>query len=146
MEPIIAESTTKPTIESSETPTITSTNLPAFCVLGAPSTAKTKSTQKSVTIPESRIWHWQLAPLNPTTRKSLIDGYTHNDSMCTVCIQAKHKQRYIRVPLKHTTRPFKLVNSDVCGPFSTPTLGDNQYYILFIDNYTRFTTVWLLPN
>jgi len=30
--------------------------------------------------------------------------------------------------------------------FSTPTFGDNRYYILFIDEYTRYTSVWLLPN
>ena len=78
--------------------------------------------------------------------KTLIGGYTHDDSMCTVCIQAKHKQRLIRVPVKRTTKPFELVHSDVCCPFSTPTLGDNQYYILFIDDYTRYTSVWLLPN
>jgi len=66
--------------------------------------------------------------------------------MCTVCIQAKHKQRFIKVPVKRTTKPFELVHSDVCGPFSTPTFRDNRYYILFIDDYMRYTSVWLLPN
>jgi hypothetical protein len=66
--------------------------------------------------------------------------------MCTVCIQAKQKQKFIRVPVKRNMNPFELVHSDVRGPFSTPTLGDNQYCILFIDNSTRYTSVWLLPN
>jgi len=78
--------------------------------------------------------------------KTLIDGYTHNDSMCTVCIQAKLKRMFIRVPVKRTTKPFDVIHSDVCGPFSTPTLGDNRYYILFINDYTRYTSAWLLPN
>jgi len=145
-EAINAESTTEPTIQSSETPTIASTNPPAFPVLTAPSTAKTKSTRKSLIIPESRIWHRRLAHLNPTTMKSLIDGYTHDDSICTVCIPAKHKARFIRVPVKRTTKPFELEHSDVYGPFSTPSLEHNRYYILFIDDYTRYTSVWLLPN
>jgi len=76
----------------------------------------------------------------------MIGGYKHDDSMCTVCIQVKHKQRFIRVPVKRTTKPFELVHSDVCGPFSTPTLADNRYYILFIDDYMRYTSVWLLPK
>jgi len=84
--------------------------------------------------------------MNPTAIKSPVKGYTNNDSMCTVCIQAKHKQKFIKVPVKRTTKPFELVHSDVCSPFSTPTLGDNRYYILFIDDYTRYTSVWLLPN
>jgi len=118
----------EPTIESSESPTIASTSPPASSVL------------------KSRLWHRRLAYLNPTAIKSIVKGYTHNDSMCTVCVQAKHKQRFIKVPVKHTTKPFELVHSDMCGPFSTPTLGDNRYYIPFIDNYMRYTSVWLLPN
>jgi hypothetical protein len=50
------------------------------------------------------------------------------------------------VPVKYTTKPFELVHSDVCGPFSSPNLGDNRYCILFIDNYPRYTSIWLLPN
>ena len=84
--------------------------------------------------------------MNPNAIKSLVKGYTNNDYMCTVCIQAKHRQKFIKVPVKRTTKPFQLVHSDVCGPFSTLTFGDNRYYILFIDDYTRYTSVWLLPN
>jgi hypothetical protein len=84
--------------------------------------------------------------MNPTAIKSLVKGDTNDDSMCTVCIQAKHKQNFIKVPVKCTMKPSELVHSDVCGPFSTLTLGDNQYYILFIDHYTRCTSGWLLRN
>jgi hypothetical protein len=66
--------------------------------------------------------------------------------MCTICIQAKHKQRFMKVPVKRTTKPFELVHSEECGPFPTPTFGDNRYYILFIDDYTRYTSVQLHPN
>jgi len=112
----------------------------------APTAAKTKSTRKSLTISESRLPHWRLAHINLTAMKTLIGRYKHNDSMCTVRIQAEHKQRFIRVPVNRTKKPFEHVHSDVCGPFSTPTLGDNLYYILFIDDYMRYTSVWLLPN
>jgi len=143
-EPINAESSTEPTIQSSETPTIASTNPPASSELSAPPTAKTRSTRKSRTISESRLWPRPLAHMNSTTMKSLIDRYTHDDFMCTVCIQANHKQRISRVPVKCTMKPLDLVHCDVCSPFSTPSLGDNRYYILFIDDYTRNTSIWLL--
>jgi len=81
-----------------------------------------------------------------TATKSLIVGYTHADSKCTVGIQAKHKQRFIRAPVKRTTKPFELVHSEVCGPFSIPTFGDNRHYILYINNYPRYISVSLLPN
>jgi hypothetical protein len=143
---LIAEPTIEPTIVSTIEPTIASTNPPAFSVLSAPLTAKTKSTRRSLTIPESRLWDRPLAHINPTAMKNLISGYTHDGSMCTVCIQAKHNQQFIRVPVKRTTKPFELVHSDLCGPFFTPTLGDNRYYILFINDYTWYTSVWLIAN
>jgi hypothetical protein len=76
----------------------------------APTAAKTKSTRKSLTISESRLWHRRLGHIHPTAMKTLIGGYKHDDLMCTVCIQAKHKQRFIRVPVKRTTKPFELVH------------------------------------
>jgi hypothetical protein len=66
--------------------------------------------------------------------------------MGTMCIQPMYKQKFIRVKVKRTLKPFELEHSDVCGPFSTPTFGDNKHFILFVDDYTRFTFVWMLPD
>jgi hypothetical protein len=100
----------------------------------------------SLTVPESNLWHRRLAYMYLTAMQSLIDRYTHDDSKCTVSIQAKHKQRFVTVPVKRTTKPFELVHCDVCGPFSTPTFRDNRRYLLFIHDYTRYTFVWLLTH
>jgi hypothetical protein len=66
--------------------------------------------------------------------------------MCTACIQAKHKQKIIKVKTKRTTKPFELVHSDVCGPFCTTTSASHRYYILFIDDYSCYTSVWVLRD
>jgi len=66
--------------------------------------------------------------------------------MCTPCVQAKHKQWIIKVKTKRTTKPFGLVHSDVCGPVSTLTSASHRCYILFIDDYTRYTSDWVLPQ
>ena len=110
----------------------------------SPAPRATAATAKSIS--ESRLWHRRFAHLHPTALRSLIGGFTRDDAMCDVCIQAKHKQKLIRTKVKQTTIPFELVHSDVCGPFATPTGGNNRYFILFINDYTRWTSVWLLPN
>jgi len=142
----ITESAIKSTIKYSETPGIASTYSTGPSVLSAPSIDKTKSIWNCLTISGYRIWHQPVAHKNSTIFNSLIDGYTNDDSMCTVCIQAMHKTRFIRVPVKHTTKPFELVQSHVCSAPSRPTIRDNWYCILFIDDPGRFTSVWLLPN
>jgi len=66
--------------------------------------------------------------------------------MRTACIQAKHKQKIIKVNSKRTTKPFELIHSDMCGLFSMPTSASHRNYILFIDDYTRYTSFWVLPH
>lgn len=45
--------------------------------------------------------------------------------------------------ISHAASPFELVHTDVWGP--TPKLSTDgfRYYILFVDDYSRFT--WLFP-
>jgi len=66
--------------------------------------------------------------------------------MCTACIQAKHKDNIIKVKTKRTTKPFELVHSDECGPFPMLSSAGHRNYILFIHDYTRYTSVWVLPD
>jgi len=52
----------------------------------------------------------------------------------------------IRIPVKKTSKPFELVHSDLCGPFKHPMKGGARYNMIFIDDYSRSTTVYFLPN
>ena len=48
--------------------------------------------------------------------------------------------------VKRITTPYELVHSDVCGPFATPTHKGFKYFILYIDDYSRYSDMYLLPN
>jgi len=113
-------------------------------------TKKSSSTTEltSASIITMRLWHRRLAHLHPAAMRSLMDGFNDLDAtgMCDVCLQAKHKRKFIQTKVKRTTRPFELIHSDTCGPFSIPTKGGHLHYILFVDDYTRWTTVYLLPD
>jgi len=112
-----------------------------------PSAAESpKPTQKPLTMSESLLSHHHLAHIHPTALQSLIDGYTNDNSMYTTCIEAKHKQKIIKVQTKRTTKPFQYIRSDVCGPSSTPISAGHRYYILFIADYARYTFVWARPD
>ena len=58
---------------------------------------------------------------------------------------------------KMTKRPFnakanrandllELMHSDVCGPMSTQVKGGYEYFITFIDDYSRFGYVYLMKR
>jgi hypothetical protein len=37
-----------------------------------------------------------------------------------------------------------VVHSDVCGPFEVPSLGGNEYFMSFMDEFTRMTWALLI--
>ena len=44
------------------------------------------------------------------------------------------------------TAPFELVHTDLWGPTPLTSINGFQYYVIFVDHYTRFTWLYLLQN
>ena len=63
--------------------------------------------------------------------------------MCLICIHTKQQQYVIRIKAFRTSMPFELVHSDLCGPIKYSIRG-TQYYIIYIDDCTRYTEVYFL--
>lgn len=54
-------------------------------------------------------------------------------------------------PFPHTTTyradgPLKLLHGDLCGPITPTTLGGNKYFMLVVDDYSRFMWVVSLKS
>ncbi|KRX63672.1 Retrovirus-related Pol polyprotein from transposon TNT 1-94 [Trichinella sp. T9] len=43
-------------------------------------------------------------------------------------------------------KQIELIHSDICGPMPTATPNDHRYMMTFIDDYSRFTVVYLLKT
>ena len=41
-------------------------------------------------------------------------------------------------------QPLELIHNDVCGSFSTQARGGYEYYVTFIDDYSRYGYVYLM--
>ena len=44
------------------------------------------------------------------------------------------------------TEPLQLVHSDVCGPVSVQARGGFEYFVTFIDDYSRYGYVYLMQR
>ena len=67
---------------------------------------------------------------------------------CTACLQGKQTAKVNRKPQRQAKEPLELIHSDL-GDLSkekTPSLSGSRYFILFIDDYTRFTWVYFLKS
>ena len=43
-------------------------------------------------------------------------------------------------------KPLELIHTDVCGPIKPRSLGKSNYFLLFIDDYSRKTWVYFLKE
>ena len=41
---------------------------------------------------------------------------------------------------------FKLIHSDIWGPSPTATVGGSKYYVIFVDDFSRYTWIYLMHN
>lgn len=104
---------------------------------------------------ETLKWHYRLGHLNIRSLNlmhthDLVDGLPPLKStlpLCEGCIFGKHAKRpYPTDPATQAQVPLALIHSDLCAPMSTPSLGGALYFLLFIDDFSRFATIYFLTK
>ena len=66
---------------------------------------------------------------------------------CTGCQLGKHARTKMPKETKfHASKILQLVHSDVCGPFRMNSLGGAQYFVTFIDNFSKKIWIYFLAN
>lgn len=66
---------------------------------------------------------------------------------CEICL--KDKQRRAKIPkfrTQNTTRVIELVHNDVICSFRSKSLGGAHYFLTFIDDFSRHTTIYSLSG
>jgi len=99
------------------------------------------------------LWHRRLGHRDPEairklSKDMLADGIELNDcSMilkCVSCLKGKMARKsFPKVSHSQTGHPLDLIHSDVCGPMNMLTPGKKKYFLTIIDDYSRYTTVYL---
>ena len=69
-----------------------------------------------------------------------IDGFPVYDS----CLKGKMTKRPFNAKGRRAQELLELVHSNVCGPMSIQARGSYEYFITFIDAYSRFGYVYLM--
>ena len=92
-------------------------------------------------------WHRRLGHPGITKLRLALPWITLSTFECESCQLGKHfRSTYSRldsIPSKH---PFDLVHCDVWGPSRTSSISNFRYYIVFIDDFSRASWVYLLRD
>ncbi|OMO51183.1 Integrase, catalytic core [Corchorus capsularis] len=104
---------------------------------------------------DSNLWHMRLGHVSNTALVQLqkhgmmldLPKLATQSDVCEVC-QLGKKVR-VPFPLKSSWRVSKrlqLVHTDIAGPMRTPSLSKNRYFMLFIDDFSRFAWVFFMKH
>ena len=104
------------------------------------------STPSSIHLWHQRLGHTSLSKLRPLISQGSLGSIKEEPLHCTACQTAKQTALPFNPSISISASPFDLVHSDVWGPAPTPTMGGCRYFIIFIDDFSRFTWIYLLKN
>jgi hypothetical protein len=116
-------------------------------------TSSYSATTSNPTDKETLKWHHCLGHLNIRSlsimkNKDMVDGLPVIKSslpLCDSCVLGKHpKSPYPTNPATRATEVLALIHTDLCSPMNTSSLGGTYYFLLFIDDFSRYTYVYFL--
>ena len=107
--------------------------------------------KKSKVSNETYLWHLRLGHINPNIIHGLVKSGTLNSlefepiPICDEsCLEGKMTKRPFKAKGYRATKPLELVHSDVCGPMCVQARGGYEYFVTFIDDYSRYGFVYLM--
>ena len=102
-------------------------------------------------IDPSELWHIRLSHINykdlPHVNK-VVTGLPYmkikHEGICKGCAKGKNiKNPFLKSETK-TKGTLELIHSDVCDPMSSTSLSGFEYYITFIDDFSRKAWIYFL--
>ena len=71
----------------------------------------------------------------------------HHNQLCEGCLFGKQTCRsFPREANYRASKPLEHVHADVCGPIKPSSYGKSNYFLLFIDDFSRKTWVYFLKR
>ena len=106
---------------------------------------------------DMQLWHCRFGHLgmdnvSKLVKSKMVEGMDCNvkaerKSVCEPCVMGKqHRTPYPKGVSTRATEVFEVVHSDVCGPMSVNSHGGSQYFVTFIDDYSRYTHVYFIKH
>jgi transposase InsO family protein len=97
-----------------------------------------------------RFGHLHFEALKRLSAKGMVQGlpsFDHVEQLCDVCVLTK--QRRLPFPQQSSFRAkerLKLMHGDLCGPVTPATPGGRRYFLLLVDDLSRYMWVVVLGS
>jgi len=98
-----------------------------------------------------RLGHLHLPAVLKMSNTEVASGMpclqaNKGENRCTACLTGKMTRIPFRASTRRTKASFELVHSDLSGRMLTQSPGGCRYFVLFIDNFTKYTPIYFLKS
>ena len=108
------------------------------------------STSKQAWLCHGHLRHVNFHSIKQMVNKEMVGGVPHIDhpeEVCHACLAGKQTQgSFPRVTQWRAEKPLELLHVNLCGPINPPTAAGNKYFMLIVDDSTRWMTVYTLKS
>ena len=116
------------------------------------SVGRAHHTQHTLDVKEKELWLWHRRLGHPSFTymkhlfPDLFSQLKNFDFQCETCILAKSHRASFPLYLNKKDTPFALIHLDVWGPSPITTVNGFKWFVLFVDDCTRMTWLYLLKH
>ena len=91
-----------------------------------------------------KLGHISRERLERLVKDEILPNLDFTDlGVCVYCIKGKQTKR-TKKGAKRSTKLLEIIHTDICGPFDIPSFGKEKYLITFIDDFSRYSYIYLL--
>ena len=108
--------------------------------------------KESSLVNQTQLWHLRLGHTNlDRIRRLVTSGHlspldVNALSVCEPCLEGKMTMRPFKAKGYKAKEVLDLVDTDLCWPMSTSAREGYEYFITFIDAYSRYGYIYLMHH
>ena len=108
--------------------------------------AVSRQSSSSLALWHSRLGYASISRVKQLVSKSLLGSVSNKSFDCIPCQFGKQTALPFNNSVSHALSSFDLIHSDVWGPSPISTLGGSRYFVIFVDDFSRYTWIYLFKN
>ena len=100
----------------------------------------------SLALWHSRLGHASISRVKQLVSRGLLGSVSNKSFDCMPCQFGKQTALPFNNSVSHALSSFDLIHYDVWGPSPISTPGGSRYFVIFVDDFSRYTWIYLFKN
>ena len=100
----------------------------------------------SLALWHSRLGHVSISKVKQLISKGLLGSVSNKSFDCMPCQFGKQTVLPFHNRVSHALSSFDLIHFDVWGPSPISTPSGSRYFVIFVDDFSRYTWIYLFKN